>query len=215
MKHFADISAFILAGGASSRMGREKAFLPLGKTTVIERTASLLTGHVAPITVIGPYGAFCKLGFKTIPDSTGAEETGEREGPMAGIVTALSFCQTEWCLILACDLPYLKEKWLVALLTQTKTAEADAIVPRTARGLEPLAAIYRKSCYAKFFEDFQQGVRKVRGTLRCLSIEVADEGLDPAFAENEFVLQNMNTPSEYDAAVDHFQPADKTRSSPE
>src|SRR5271165_5171522 len=99
------VAAFILAGGASSRMGRDKGLLELAGVPLVLRTAQLLEPLVAEVTVVGAGERYSALGLTTIDDQNGGE--GERAGPLAGIVTALRATRAPWNLILACDLPYL------------------------------------------------------------------------------------------------------------
>ena len=97
---------YCLAGGASSRMGRDKALLELGGVPLIVRTARLVEAVVGSATVVGDTAAIRALGLRTVADDwPGA-------GPLGGIATALRVSSAPWSLVVACDLPYLTKPWL-------------------------------------------------------------------------------------------------------
>ena len=201
MCKYAGIAAFILAGGASSRMGRDKCLIKFAGEPLIVHTALLLKPLVSSISLIGPPKLYRRFGLHTVSDSVpGARRTPKYQGPLAGIVTALSVTLSHWNLILASDLPYLSEDWIDGLLARALRSKAQAFVPRNLRGLEPLAAVYRRDSYDLLAEAFRGGVRKVTDALARISVEtVALEDLG-AFERNDLVLKNMNTPRDFEAA---------------
>src|SRR5712671_3334653 len=115
-------------------MGRDKGLLDFGGVPLILHTARLLEPLVAEVTVVGPPGRYAKLGLRAIADSAqtlgGPDRPGR--GPLAGIATALSATHSRWNLIVACDLPYLSEKWLDWLLSRALRSRGEAVIPRTA-----------------------------------------------------------------------------------
>ncbi len=128
MRRHKDVSAFILAGGASSRMGRNKGLIKIAGEALILRTARLVKPLVSSVTVIGPERPYRRLGLVTIPDKIpGVSKLPAFQGPLAGILTALSALRTQWNLVLACDLPYLSAEWIEALLTRAVRANAAGL----------------------------------------------------------------------------------------
>src|SRR5580704_16642455 len=117
-KKYPDAAAFILAGGRSSRMGRDKAWLELAGQPLVLRLARAVEPLVSAVTVIGPPERFESLGLAAIPDRIPARAaSGESScGPLGGIITALNATQCSWNLVLACDLPYITTAWLEWLL---------------------------------------------------------------------------------------------------
>ena len=201
MKH-RQVAAFILAGGASSRMGRNKGLLDFGGVPLIVHTARLIDPLVASVTVIGAPRRYAATGLHAIADQNTAEResNGIRRGPVAGIAAALASTRSPWNLIIACDLPYLSGAWLEWLLSRAIRSRGQVIIPRSARGLEPLAAVYRRECGGPIAAALARGVRKVTDAIRELRIDVvyASEWrrLDP----RALVLKNMNTPRDYEEA---------------
>src|SRR5205085_12446572 len=150
MRRYPEAAAFVLAGGGSSRMGRDKGLLELGGVPLVVRTVRLVQPLVGCVRVIAPAGRYPGLELDVLPDRdfAGVERDGSRPGRLAGIATALESSPAEWNIILACDLPYLTTEWLDWLLARATVSRAQAVVPRTGRGVEPLAAAYRRGCAA-------------------------------------------------------------------
>src|SRR5689334_7790487 len=157
------VSAFVLAGGVSSRMRSAKGLLELKGLPLIVRTAMLAESLVSRVVVVGEPETYAPVGLETIPDQLFgvAPEAGRSKGPLFGIATALAASDTPWNLILACDLPYLAREWLEWLLVRAARSNAQAVVPNTTRGLEPLAAAYRRECLPAIERSLAQGVRTV------------------------------------------------------
>jgi molybdenum cofactor guanylyltransferase len=134
-------SAVILAGGRSSRMQRDKAFLPCRGTTLLERQVGLVR-VLAPeeIFVSGRAGAdYGALGLPVLLDRfTGL-------GPLAGVERALGEARSPLLLVLAVDLPDMTAAFLRGL--QARCRAGGGVAPRTRLGLEPLAAFYPTSMH--------------------------------------------------------------------
>jgi molybdenum cofactor guanylyltransferase len=201
-KHYDQVSAFILTGGASSRMGKEKGLLDFDGQPLIVRIASLVEPLVSSVTAVGPRRGYAILGLQVIEDQqfAGANESGRGLGPLAGIVSALTATQTDWNVILACDLPYLTREWLDWLLACTMNSERQIVMPRTARGPEPLAAVYRRECAKPILAALQRDIRKVTDAVAQLRIEYIPEGNWRHIDMHGRVLRNMNTPEDYEEA---------------
>src|ERR1700690_1848525 len=94
MKRYHQIAGFILAGGASSRMGRDKGLLDFGGVPLILHTARLLESLVAEVTVVGSPHRYAALGLRAIADEDdGQAQDGPQKpgcGPLAGIAAALA-----------------------------------------------------------------------------------------------------------------------------
>lgn len=199
MKRYPEISAFILAGGASTRMGQEKGLLRFGGEPLILRTARLLDPLVHDVVVVGNPELYTSLGLRVIPDRTagGGTESAPVRTPLVGIATALSAAVSPWNLVLACDLPYLTPEWVSWMLSRAASSDAQIVIPRTPRGLEPLAALYRRECAAPIFAALERGIRKVTDGFSGFLIEYLGEEEWIAFDPGRRVLKNMNSPEDY------------------
>ena len=207
MKRYDQVSAFILCGGASSRMGRDKGSLILVGEPLIVRMAHLVNPLVAAVAIVGTSNQIGITGLRSIEDQDfgGGNEKGKSQGPLSGIATALTASRTSWNLILACDLPYLTGEWLDWFLARAVVSDRQIVMPRTSHGLEPLAALYRRECGAPIAALLTRGIRKVTEALEQFQIEFVFEREWRHIDPDRRVLRNMNTPSDYEEACNWLQ----------
>ena len=194
MRRSKQLAGFILAGGQSSRMGRDKALLEIGGVPLVVRTTRLLEPRVAAVTVIGPPERYAALGLRVVPDDQPAI------GPLGGIVTALRITASEWNLLVGCDLPHLSGEWLDWLVQRALVSKAEALVPEAERGLEPLCAIYRRSCGPALAAAIARGERKVSDAVARLNLEKITAAQWKPFDASGALFKNMNTPADHEEA---------------
>jgi molybdopterin-guanine dinucleotide biosynthesis protein A len=192
-------------------MGRDKGLLDFGGAPLILRTACLLEPVVTEVTIVGSPRRYGALGLQAIADEddklarSGTDEPGR--GPLAGIATALAATHSRWNMIVACDLPYLSAEWLDWLISRAlrSRVSVEAVVPRTERGIEPLAAVYRRECAGPLAAALVRGVRKVSDAIDELDLDLVHprdwRRIDP----NGLVLRNMNTPGDYKEAREWWE----------
>src|SRR5579863_5196781 len=126
-------SGFVLAGGASKRMGRDKAMLPYRGTTLVQHVAQTVREAAGSVTLIGDPARLAQLGLPVFPD----ELPGC--GPVSGIYTAVRLSETDWNLVVACDMPAVSPDNLCQLLRSTHNAERDCVAATGSDGQpEPL-----------------------------------------------------------------------------
>jgi molybdenum cofactor guanylyltransferase len=188
------ISAFILAGGESSRMGRDKARLELGGIPLILRTARLVESVAGAPAIIGNPDAYRAFDLRAIADDwPGA-------GPLGGIATALRAAVTPWSLVVATDLPYLTREWLEYLIARALASSADAVLPMNARGAEPLCAMYHQRAEPAIRKALERGTRKVTDGLRGVRVEMIAPAEWNPFDSEGLLFKNMNSPEDYEEA---------------
>lgn len=139
------IDGFVLAGGASSRMGVAKANLILDGRTLLERavsSADVISN--SPVRVISRDGADIDVRFTYISDLPVPGPNRGVRAPIVGLYTAIETSTAEWIFILAADLPFVSVE-LLRLLANHRTDEIDTIVPIQTDGRrQPLCALYRR-----------------------------------------------------------------------
>lgn len=194
MVRYGDVAGFILAGGASSRIGRDKALLTLRGSPLLVRMARLIEPMVPCLMVVGRPERYRELGLRVFPD----EQAGL--GPLGGIATALKLSPCTWNLILSCDLPFLNLPWLEHLIARAVATSADAVMPQTAHGPEPLCAMYRKICAPVIGAALARGLRKVTEGLAGLTVETVNEAEWKPFDSSGRLFKNINTLAEYEEA---------------
>jgi molybdopterin-guanine dinucleotide biosynthesis protein A len=189
------IASFILAGGVSSRMKRDKALLEIGGVPLLLRTARLLESLAGAPTVVGDPAAYESFAMPVIADDwPGA-------GPLGGIATALRASSKPWNLVVACDLPYLTGEWLRFLVARAVLSAADAVVPLSAKGAEPLCAMYHKRGEPAIRAALESGIRKVTDGLLKIRVETIALAEWKAFDSEGLLFKNMNLPRDYQEAV--------------
>jgi molybdopterin-guanine dinucleotide biosynthesis protein A len=187
-----NIAGFILAGGKSSRMGRDKAMLEIGGVTILDRTMALIRGvGIEPVLVGAPVEFSRAVAGRVIED----EWPGA--GPLGGIITALRASQKSWNLIVACDLPYLTREWLEFLVARGLSSKADAVVPMNEGGPEPLCATYARSTEEPLVAAFEGGVRGVIQALTHIRVEYLEPVEWKGFDSEGLLFKNMNQPADY------------------
>jgi len=181
----------VLAGGASTRLGRDKALLAAGDETLAARAAAKL-GAVCPEVVAADAARSLVPGLPSLPDGPG-------RGPAAGILGAAQARPGHPLLVLACDLPEVPIALLAALAGEAKEGPApDWIVPRWSGRLEPLCALYAPAALAALARRVAAGHFALYELAEDPSLTVRYfEG--PAlsrFGPPEVLFFNLNTPAD-------------------
>jgi molybdopterin-guanine dinucleotide biosynthesis protein A len=192
------VTGAILAGGRSRRMGSNKALLPFGGRRLIEHVLDVLRPLFPEVLIasneIAPYA---ELGVPVHADPLPGK------GPLGGIYTALASSSHPRTFCLACDMPLVNPA-VVAHLCRL-APDFDVVVPHSAKGYEPLHAVYSQSCLphleAMLRED-RLRVDELFGAVRVCRVEIEDlRPLDPLLVS----FLNLNTPEELVAAAAIFQ----------
>ncbi|HXS94441.1 MAG TPA: molybdenum cofactor guanylyltransferase [Candidatus Limnocylindrales bacterium] len=169
-------AGYVLAGGGSTRMGRDKALLMGAGVADAVRAAA------GSATLVGDPERYRVLGFPVIAD------LWPGEGPLGGIVTALSHSQADANLIVACDMPRVCSDFLKQLLDAWT---GGILVPEGPEGrMEPLCAVYGLETLSGLETAFAAGRRKVTAAFEGLPVTVWRVGEAVHF-------QNVNTPEEW------------------
>ena len=188
-------TAAIIAGGRGRRLGgRDKSDLVIGGRRIIERQLAVL-GRVAPhvLVVADDHHRFRTSGLQVCGDLLPGT------GPLGGLHTALTRSPSRRTLVVAGDLPFLSAAFLRHLTV--RAPHAQAVVPRNASGLQPLCAVYDRSCLDAIEARITRGkprLVELAGALRMTEMgpdEVA------AFDPDGMLLFNVNTPADYARAV--------------
>ena len=183
-----DLQAFILAGGASSRMGTDKSLLPIEGQTFTERIAETLLTLTGSVSIVG------RQSDSSLPS---VADVYPQWGALGGLHAALAACRRDWAIVVACDLPFVSAE-LFSFLAE-KRMDHEAVVPvQEDERPQPLAALYRVDpCRQRATELIEAGRRRPLDLLEAVKtrwVSFAEiRNLDQA--ERFFV--NINTPSDY------------------
>lgn len=199
-----ELSTVILAGGQSSRMGRDKARIEINGVPMLRRVYDAARPYSCEIYVVTSrveaYRSLLPLDAKFIAEI-------EPRGPAIAFAQALPYLSTEWVLLLACDLPQLDEAQLKCWTTlldsvpnhaiQRSLAAPIALLPKHEKGWEPLCGFYRRTCLPELVHFIDQGGSSFQ---KWLSNQLIQEL--PVSAPQ--VLFNCNTPDDLEQVVQQF-----------
>lgn len=150
------VSGCILCGGASRRMGTDKADLQVGSRTLLEQAICELDPLCGEVLLAsGNRKRETEAGLRCILDETPGA------GPLAGIAAALAAASGEYLCVLACDMPGVETRHYQRLLDEMKNRDLDACWFRTAGRDEPLFAVYGKNCLPAMRASLAAGRNKV------------------------------------------------------
>jgi molybdopterin-guanine dinucleotide biosynthesis protein A len=188
-------AAAILAGGAARRLGGAvKALLPIGDRRIIDRQLAALLTVTRTIFIVAPDPApFDGLGLRVVPDAVAGA------GALGGIYTAIVESPEPRTLVLACDMPFVTPA-LFRALAAPERADADVVIPRSTRGLEPLCAVYARACAAPILERIRRGALQASGLPGVTVSEIGPEVI-AAIDEDGLLFANVNTPHDYARAA--------------
>ncbi len=184
------ITTAIQAGGSSSRMGRDKAFVMLNGTPLVEHVLGRLAGLGDETLIVSNHpAAFSHLGVRTVPDTTPGA------GALVGLYSALFAARGDSVLVVACDMPFLNRALLAHQLQLA--VRADVVVPFHRSQYEPLHAVYgRHACLPAIEACLQAEEQRLIGFYPQLRIVKVEE---PALAELDpsgLGFFNINTPQD-------------------
>jgi molybdenum cofactor guanylyltransferase len=183
------VNGFVLAGGQSTRMGTDKAFLELNGETLLNRALDLARATADRVWIVGNREKFATFGPVI-------EDQFPNHGPLAGIHAALRGSNQDLNLILAVDTPFIENRFLKYLSVQAKLAQTTVTVPRAQGRLQPLCAIYRK----QFADLAERALLAGQNRIDPLFSQVESRILEEAeLREHDFPLamfRNLNTPQD-------------------
>lgn len=187
------MTAVILAGGESRRMGKDKSFLPLAGKPVIECIIKILKPLFGSVIIVSnsPERYF-GYGVVVVKDAL------DIRGPLTGIYTGLMHSGDEHIFVSGCDMPFLNPELIVYM--QRQAGGFDAVVPVVGGLLEPLHAIYHRRLAPFIEKSIRDGRLKIQPIFEHVNVRYITEGeidrIDPS--RRSFI--NLNTPEEYKEA---------------
>jgi molybdopterin-guanine dinucleotide biosynthesis protein A len=192
MRHAATCG--ILAGGASARMGRNKALLEFRGTPLIVRQIELLSPIFEEILIgANDPAPYEPLKIRVVPDLL------PERCSLTGVHALLKAARREQVFVVACDMPFLNADLIRVLLAES--GNWDAVVAETERGPEPLHAVYSKTCLPAIEESARRGRWKVTdfyGSVRTRPLRFAEEQW---LVDGRSPFTNANTPDEWRSAA--------------
>jgi molybdenum cofactor guanylyltransferase len=187
------VSAFVLAGGKSIRMGADKAFVELGGRRLLDRALELAGAVASDVRIVGSAEKFERFGRVV-------EDEFPNCGPLGGIHAALRASQSELNFILAVDLPFVEVGFLKYLLTEAQASKAVVTVPHTGGGWQPLCAVYKREFAAVAETALRRSKNKIDPLFGLVEVRVVDDDELKKGGFNPDMFRNLNTPEELSEA---------------
>ena len=197
----ANLSAIVLAGGRSSRMGQDKALISIGENTLLQQVCSVAQQCVSAVYVVTPWveryqtllNDLQNPPIHFVQEQRLAEDDNDiLHGPLVGFAQGLTQVKTDWVLLLACDLPNLQAEVLQTWSTLLPDADKATIafLPQNSNGWwEPLCGFYRQRCLTKLEPFIAAGGRSFQRWLSQESVQVLP-------LPEPQLLFNCNTPED-------------------
>jgi len=187
------VTAAVLAGGRSRRMGSDKTLLTVdGEPLVLRVVQKVREVCVSAVVVTNRPELLADVALPA--DVPVVKDTVAYQGPLGGLVTALECAPDEWVLAVAADMPALEPEVIRALWDVR--GEGQVVIPVGEMGPEPLLALYHRSCLPTAKAALDSGRRRIVAilpSLRVVSVPVeALRAVDPELHS----LVNVNTPDE-------------------
>jgi len=182
--HVMDATLLVLAGGEARRMGRSKAWLEVGESTLLKWVVDRLAPEFSDVLVsfAEPEQIEQHIPYRVVFDRRAGR------GPLGGIEAGLQAARTEVSFAVACDMPYVSAD--LVRMAVAAARRCDAAVPRVSDRPEPVCAAYAKSALKTITGALDSGHLKAADVLEMLDVTWLD-GLDP----DQF--ESLNTPEDY------------------
>lgn len=184
------LAGAVLCGGRSVRMGVDKASLDIGGSTLLDRVVERLRTIADPVILAGGLLSVHIDGCLTVDDAL------PDQGPLGGLVAVLRVAPHELTAVVAVDMPDCDGPMLAALAACWNGE--DAVVPRSARGLEPLHAVYARSALTAAEATLTGPDRSLRALLALIAVRVVDAGSVAGPAVAASFADNLNRPADVD-----------------
>jgi molybdopterin-guanine dinucleotide biosynthesis protein A len=154
-ERFANITAAVLAGGRSSRMGTDKALLELDGRPLLEIALEKCRGFSRVLISANDAGRYARFGAPVVPDLIPGQ------GPMSGFHAALRAAGTDYVFVISCDMPLVPEDF-IACMAEKVPGTVQAIVPFAGGFWQPLCSIYHKSCVPLIEKALAHGEHRMK-----------------------------------------------------
>ena len=187
------ITGVILAGGKSSRMGQNKALMSLGGKRLVDWVVEVMHDVLHDLLMVtNTPDVYADLGVPMVRD------VWPEKGSLGGIYSAIYHAATPYCLVVACDMPFLQAAGLRYLITQT--TDYDVVVPDVLGELQTLHAIYSKACLQPIEQRLETNRLRIVGFFPDVRVRTVTASELQPYDPELLAFQNLNTPEEFQAA---------------
>ena len=192
-----DISCVVLAGGKGLRLGQDKALETIGNKNLLHWVVSYLSLFKSNIIIVTAEKQ-SRSQLTDYPQLRIVTDAYPDKGPLAGIYTGLATSDSLHNLVVACDMPFLNYALLDYILQIS--ADFDLVIPRLGDMVEPLHAVYSKTCLPPIQSLLEQGNLSVRGLFSLVRVRYVEATEINRFDPEHLSFFNINTKSDLQMA---------------
>jgi molybdenum cofactor guanylyltransferase len=190
-----EVAGIILAGGSSTRMGRDKADLRFDGETLLARTVRIVRSVVDSVIVVGPASR-----QEAIPGVPVIADAWPGTGPLGAVVTGLNSADAKAAFVSACDMPLLRAPAIQYLVSIASTSDVDAVIPFVNGRAQTLHAVYRISAKPHLRSCIGSATEKsmsLKDAIRYLTVTWVNEHDLRSVDPNLMSVRNVNTESDW------------------
>jgi len=192
-----DISCIVLAGGKSVRLGRDKIVETIGNKSLLQRVVSCLSSFNRNIIIVTAKGhSFSQ--FTGYPKLKVVSDIYPDKGSLGGVYTGLKVSDSFYNLVVAGDMPFLNRELLSYIMQLS--VDFDLVIPRLGNIVEPLHAVYSKSCLAPIENLFKQNNLKIIDFFPSVRVRYVEAEEIDKFDPKHLSFFNINTERDLEAA---------------
>lgn len=192
-----DISCVVLAGGKGLRLGQDKALETIGDKNLLHWVVSYLSLFKSNIIIVTAEKQSLSQ-LTDYPELRIVTDAYPDKGPLAGIYTGLATSDSLHNLVVACDMPFLNYALLNFMLQIS--ADFDLVIPRLGDMVEPLHAVYSKTCLPPIKSLLEQGNLSIRGLFSLVRVRYVEATEINRFDPEHLSFFNINTEADLDMA---------------
>lgn len=187
------LTGIILAGGKSRRMKQNKSFLPIDGKPMIEVLIGKLSNIFAELIIVT--NSITSYQYLRKGKITLVKDLIPNQGPLGGIYTGLVTSNNLYNFVIACDMPLPNIKLIKYM--QKNSQGYDVVMPSFDKGLEPLFAIYSKTCLPSITESLSRKNPKIISFLSGVSVRYIQPAEIAKLDRGYLSFYNVNTPGDY------------------
>ncbi len=191
-----DITGVILAGGKSSRMGVNKAFIEIGGKRIIDRQIDIFKNIFKEVIIVSK-----KRGEYSFPGVRVVTDIVDFFSPLSGIYTGLKSAEYERAFVVACDMPFLNRELIEYQIGFSE--EFDVVVPQPGGNFEPLHAVYSKTCLPLIDEMLRQRNFRIYDFYNRVKLKIIDDSEIRKFDPGMLSFANVNTMDDLERIKDY------------
>jgi molybdopterin-guanine dinucleotide biosynthesis protein A len=196
-KRILEIGCIVLAGGKGLRLGRDKALETVDGQSLLQRVLTQLGSFSSEIIIVTAEGKSLPQ-FWHNPGLRIVADAYPGRGALVGLATGLAASKARYNLVVACDMPFLNQALLRYMLGRKDGF--DLVVPRIAEGVEPLHAVYARSCLAPMERLLEQGKMQINALFKLIKVRYVEADEVERFDPQRLSFFNVNTSADLERA---------------